>query len=112
MLRENSRRFQGNFHDKAHRKNYKGANFYGLAYNFNAHIRQFFRSYMIVGPKNAKRGKACALPLSAWAKISRKSRAAKMRCAVPPAVKASRRSLAEAVGCVEQDVARVKGGML
>ena len=67
---------------------------------------------MIVDPKNTKRGRACALPLFAWAKISRKSRTAKMHCAVPPAVKARLRLLAEAVGCVEQDVARVKGRML
>ena len=43
---------------------------------------------MIVGPKNAKRGKACALPLSAEAKIRQTSRFAKTRPVVPRAGKA------------------------
>ena len=50
LLRENFHEKQGNFRDKAPRKNYLRANFHGLAYNFYGHIRQFFRSYRIVSP--------------------------------------------------------------
>ena len=88
MLRGNFCENQVDFHFKAPRKNYKGANFHALAYNFQGHIRYFLRSYRIVGPKNAKRGKACALPLSAGAKICFLSRFAKTRSIVPRAVKA------------------------
>ena len=88
MLREKICENQGNFHFKALRKNYKGANFYGVAYNFHALIRQFFRSYRIVSAQNAKRGKAQALPLFAIAKISRKARFAKSRESVTRTVKA------------------------
>lgn len=42
---------------------------------------------MIVCPKNAKRGRACALPLFAKAKISLSIGFAKTRQVVPPAVK-------------------------
>ena len=90
MLREKFFENQGNFHFKAHRKNYKGANFHGLAYNFHGHIRQFFRSYRIVSPKNAERGKACALPLFAKAKIGLLFGSAKTRPVVPRAGKARR----------------------
>ena len=88
MLREKICENQGNFHFKALRENYKGANFYGLAYNFHGHIRQFFRSYRIVSPKNAERGKACALPLFAKAKIGLLFGSAKTRCFVPRTGKA------------------------
>ena len=88
MLRANFDGIKEKFYDKAPRKNYKGANFYGVAYNFHALIRQFFRSYRIVSAQNAKRGKAQALPLFAIAKISRKARFAKTRPVVPLAVKA------------------------
>ena len=88
MLREKFCENQGNFHFKAHRENYKGANFHEPAYNFHGHIRQFVRSYKIVSPKNAKRGKACALPLFAVAKISFLFRFPKTCHAVPRAGKA------------------------
>ena len=90
MLREKFYEDQGDFYFKAYRENYKGANFYGPAYNFHGHIRQFFRSYRIVSPKNAKRGKACALPLFAKAKIGLLFGFAKTRPVVPRAVKARR----------------------
>ena len=69
-------------------KNYLRANFHALAYNFYGHIRQFFRSYKIVSPKNAKRGKACALPLSAVANVWFFFGFAKSLPVVPGAVKA------------------------
>ena len=90
MLREKFFENQGNCHFQAHRKNYKGANFYGPAYNFHGHIRQVFRSYRIVSPKNAERGTACALPLFAKAKIGLLFGFAKTRPVVPRAVKARR----------------------
>ena len=39
MLRGNFCENQVDFHFKAPRKNYKGANFHALAYNFYGHIR-------------------------------------------------------------------------
>ena len=39
MLRGNFCENQVDFHLKAHRENYKGANFHALAYNFYGHIR-------------------------------------------------------------------------
>ena len=49
---------KGIFRDKAPRKNYLRANFHGLAYNFYGHIRQFFRSYKIVGPLKREKRKS------------------------------------------------------
>ena len=67
---------------------------------------------MIVGPKNTKRGKACALPLFADAKIRRKPRFTKTRPVVPPVGKVLRSGLAEAVGGAEQDAGGVNGEKL
>ena len=53
-------------------------------------LKLHFYLESIVSPKNAKRGKACALPLFAKAKIGLLFGFAKTRCFVPRAGKARR----------------------
>ena len=69
------------------RKIIKEQIFTGLLIIFTLIYDSFSRSYKIVSPQNAKRGKACAFPLSADANVCFFFGSAKTSPVVPPAGK-------------------------